>query len=49
MTDLDDIYEEGMKAYEEGLDVSCNPYPFHTDEYDAWDNGMQTAEENDGE
>jgi hypothetical protein len=38
-------YKEGMIAYENGKDVTDNPYPHGTYNYDEWQAGWDAAQE----
>ena len=38
-------FDDGYQAYIDDIDLDDNPYEFDTDEYDEWEEGWLTAEE----
>lgn len=44
---MNDIYNSGYLAFQEGLELSDNPYDFGNDNYDAWESGWVLAADED--
>ena len=41
--------QEGFDAYDNGKDITDNPYPHGTDQHLSWNDGLQEAEDCDTE
>lgn len=43
-----DAYDEGAEAWRNAEDINSNPYFVDTAEFDEWERGWQTEDENQG-